>query len=113
MQITIFSEPKAVHPSPLDRFEWAAVSIAIRESDLKAGEGFHSLMRKLGGRLFGTRLWKKRQGFANEQLEQLRRYVCLMREGQVAAQALRAQLVETGFSVSKLSYIDQWAVNSR
>lgn len=94
---------------PLDPFERAVVSRAIKESYLNSQRGFISLLRRVRSRVLGGAHWKKRQGFANEQFEQLRYYVCMLREGDVAADSLRTLLIEQDYPQDKLDFIERWA----
>jgi len=114
MDVSAVQGTIAIRPTPLDSFERAVVSIAINESNLDAERGFRSAVGRFGRRLFGNANWRKRQGFANEQFEQLRCYICLLREGDtIAASSLRMQLIEHGYPNGKLVYIDHWAIRSR
>lgn len=99
--------------SALDIFERAVVTIAINDSDLNSGQGFHFTLGRINQRLFGKANWRKRQGFANEQYERLRCYICLLREGDaIASETMRMQLIEHGYPNGKLLTIKHWALHS-
>lgn len=108
------AQPALMKPqSALDIFERAVVTIAINDSVLKTGPGFHFALGRFGQRIFGETNWRKRQGFANEQYERLRCYICLLREGDaIASELLRMQLMEHGYSNGKLLTIQHWALHS-
>ncbi|MGC1470211.1 MAG: hypothetical protein WA793_12600, partial [Sphingorhabdus sp.] len=62
------AQPALMKPqSALDIFERAVVTIAINDSVLKTGPGFHFALGRFGQRIFGETNWRKRQSFANEQ----------------------------------------------